>query len=69
MMQEEKVYLRCRNCGKHIALDQVEKEQFCSLECARQYRQCIVCGRYFLPSTDTPYCSEECAETGIETKE
>ena len=68
-MQEGPEYYRCRNCGRYIKLDDVEREQFCSLECARQYRCCTVCGTYFLPDTDTSYCSIECEKANVSTEE
>jgi predicted nucleic acid-binding Zn ribbon protein len=68
-MQEGISFYRCRNCGRFIPIEKVEMEQFCSLECARQYRKCPVCGRYFLPDTDNSYCSPACAEANITTEE
>ena len=58
-------YYRCRNCGRYLSSEKTEMDQFCSLECARQYRRCPVCGSYFLPDTDTPFCSTACAEAKV----
>ena len=68
-MQSGPVYYRCRNCGKYIDIEKVQMDQFCSLECARQYRRCAVCGKFFLPDTDTPYCSSACEEANVTTEE
>lgn len=51
----------CRTCGKYMELPADSMQVYCSPECAAAYRQCVVCGRWFLVQEGSDeYCSEEC---------
>lgn len=57
------VYRSCRTCGRYMELPADSKRVYCSPECARRWRACVVCGRWYVVEEGSDeYCSEECRQ-------
>jgi endogenous inhibitor of DNA gyrase (YacG/DUF329 family) len=56
------VYKKCVNCGRHSPEARMIMGQFCSEDCAGQYRRCPHCGDYFILDEDKEqkFCSSDC---------
>lgn len=63
----------CMNCGKEYHPKEIDRNKFCSRECAFEYKRakpkeiiikplpvCSVCGKEFEGRTNNKYCSDEC---------
>ena len=54
-------FIRCRNCGRFLALHDSMGGGFCSEPCQARFTRCYVCGRYFESSDKDEVCSQVCA--------
>jgi 5-methylcytosine-specific restriction endonuclease McrA len=60
----------CMNCNKEYHPKEVDRNKFCSRECAFEFKKakpkeiakpvCTVCGKKFEGRADSKYCSDEC---------
>ena len=59
---ETTIYKKCINCGKYCPEAIMIVGQFCSEECAGQYRRCPHCGNFFIlmNETEQTFCSTIC---------